>query len=1361
MDPHTNRWIRMVRQMRWWSMMLCLLGSTGFLWFGACSPTTGECQGDGSCAPPTPFCVANKCVACRGNSDCLPAQTCSSGTCTGGAVEVSPEPEQETASVPEESVESKEDAGTTVEEETQEESTGDTSNPSESQAEPTQETNVTKEPEPTSETVANEQTPEQKVVKPPQLPAPVSACSNPSECCVPTQLAGIFSAHTPNYPARSWWSVARWSKDNKILALVAGDSPKIWLRKGTTAKDPYTNDRVLEGHTGGLLSVAISPDGKYIAASGYDYKVIVWQLSDSKQLYSLTGHSAPVYNLTFSPDNTLLISSGSSDRTVRLWKMSDGKLQRSISTASTVWDVAISPDGKTLATGLDNNRVELWNVSDGKSIKVLSGHNARVRFVSWSPDGSKIASGSDDDSAILWDATAGTALRTLKGHTSDVYDVKFSPDGKLLATTSPDLNVRIWDIATGQTLQTLRHESHVVSVDWSSDSKYVLTASFEKTARIWDATTATLVRRIPIDEIFRNSIATDASGKYVAHADIDSKDIQLWDGKTRKLLYTLQGHSERVTSLSLSPDGEYLVSGSVDKTAKIWRLRDGKMLYDLNRHKALVNAVAFDPTGKTIATAGRDSKINLWQAVDGKWLQEFDMGADVRALAWNPAGTMLAATVGLTLRILQSKDGQVLHNFTHPKGYSDALTWSPQTNRLAVGSWDRYIYVYSTLSWAMTLNWNAHSYGVAALAFSPDGQDLASASVDGTVRIWNPNSVERKHIFYGQTGTTALTYGPQKGQLMTAAWDGTLRTWRIQDNSQVIQVGEKIRALAVSSNNMWVAVGLDSGMVGIWGLSDGKLMGKFEAHADIVRGLSFSPDGVWLASSSDDQMIHLWNLSKGTLERTLKGHLDRVYRVRFRADGKQLASAARDSSVRLWDPTTGKMTAKLEGATGALLDVTYSPDGKYIAAAGFNGRVYVWQTSDNQLYATFSGHLGGALSVLFRNNNELLSSALDSQIRYWRISDQSAIRTLSGHSGPVFDMALNPDAAFFATASEDQTLRLWRSSDGLLFSTATGHQGAINAVTSTSDGRWVTASDDGTIRIWNSLYLRQDHVQTNLAFGVTSTSFSRDQKYLLTTGADRRPKLYQLSNGSLVRTFYGTVQAVHAGTINSDGSYVAYGGEDTYFRVYQASNGASYGSAKYDEPVTAIQYSYDDKLILSGTTKGVLKLWDVATKSFTQELKGHVGAVHTIAVNEDGKIWLTASTEGPIQLWQSADLKKLQSWPKQNADIVSAAMTPKADKVAGVFASDVIKIWQASDGKELKSIKAPSPVISVQFGGNGAWLIASLQDKSLVVWDTKQYQEVYKLPAQPFPLLGLTTTPDGKWLAAGDLSGTVNVWSCP
>ncbi len=244
--------------------------------------------------------------------------------------------------------------------------------------------------------------------------------------------------------------------------------------------------RTLTGHSKGVRSVAISPDGKTLTSSSYDKTIKLWNLVTGKQIRTFTGHSNWVYSVAISPDGKTL-ASGSSDKTIKLWNLATGEQIRTLTGHSEgIISVAISPDGKTLASGSGDKTIKLWNLATGKQIRTLTGHSEGVRSVAISPDSKTLTSGSYDKTIKLWNLATGKQIRTLTGHSKWVGEIAFSPDGKTLANVSLDKTIKLWNLATGVQIRTLTGHSQMVnSITISQDGKTLVSGSDDNTIKIW------------------------------------------------------------------------------------------------------------------------------------------------------------------------------------------------------------------------------------------------------------------------------------------------------------------------------------------------------------------------------------------------------------------------------------------------------------------------------------------------------------------------------------------------------------------------------------------------------------------------------------------------------------------------------------------------------------------------------------------------------------------------------------------------------------------------------------------------------------------------------------------------------------
>ncbi len=284
-----------------------------------------------------------------------------------------------------------------------------------------------------------------------------------------------------------------------------------------------------------------------------------------------------------------------------------------LSIEGAIKSVAISPDGKTLASGSGDKTIKIWNLTTGQVIRTLKGHSESVYSVAISPDGKTLASGSSDTTITIWNITTGQLIRTLNGHSDGVYSVAISPDGKTLASGSFDKTIKIWNLTTGQEIRTLNgHSSLVHSVAISPDGRTLASGASDNTIKILNLTTGQVIRTLKGHSDTVNSVAISPDGRTLASGASD-KTIKIWNLTTGQEIRTLNGHSYSVKSVAFSTDGKTLASGSYGNTIKIWNLTTGQVISTLNGHFDSVYSVAFSPDGRTLASGSSDATIKIWR----------------------------------------------------------------------------------------------------------------------------------------------------------------------------------------------------------------------------------------------------------------------------------------------------------------------------------------------------------------------------------------------------------------------------------------------------------------------------------------------------------------------------------------------------------------------------------------------------------------------------------------------------------------------------------------------------------------------------------------------------------------------------
>jgi WD40 repeat protein len=575
-------------------------------------------------------------------------------------------------------------------------------------------------------------------------------------------------------------------------AFLAAASAEVWLWS--------VADRTalvgLPAHGGIVSAVALTADGRLTASGGGDGAVCLWETKTGRSLAVLQGHASQVWCVALSADGRV-VASGDADGTVRLWSLPDLDGSETIHAtgrqvallqghAGTVWRVALSADGKLVASGGGDGTVRLWETSTGRLLMTLHGHTGGVFGVALSDDGHLVASCGDDSSVRLWETTGGRPLGVLQGHTGVVWRVALSADGELVATGGEDGTVRLWETRTRRPLLILQgHTNEVLGVALSADGRLVASSGVDSAVRLWDATTGRSLAALHGNPAIASDVALSADGALLAIKG--NRGPQLWDTTSGQQLTTPLGRTDGVWRVALSADGQVLAGGFGDGTVCLWETCAGRQLWTRRGHSGGVWGVAISADGRLIASGGADGMVRLWETSTGR------------------EQATLQGHAGVVWRVALSADGRLM----------------------ASGGGDGKLCVWETSTARPLTSVHGHSGGVFGVALCADGHRLASSGDDGIVRLWESWTGQLQGVLSGHTSVVRNLALSADGELVASGGlDGVLRVREASTGRSLatIQGIGGIHALSLSADGHLLVSGGSDGTVRLWEASTGALL---------------------------------------------------------------------------------------------------------------------------------------------------------------------------------------------------------------------------------------------------------------------------------------------------------------------------------------------------------------------------------------------------------------------------------------------------------------------------------------------------------------------------------------------------------
>ncbi|MFF0579424.1 nSTAND1 domain-containing NTPase [Streptosporangium saharense] len=633
-----------------------------------------------------------------------------------------------------------------------------------------------------------------------------------------------------------------------------------------------------------------------------------------------------------------------------------------------------------------------------------------------------------------------------------------------------------------------------------------------------------------------------------------------------------------------------------------------------------------------------------------------------------------------------------------------------------------------------------HTTAVYAVRLSPDGHTLASASMDGTVRLWDltdPHRPAALAVLTGHTkGVTSAVFSADGHLLATGGDDRTVRLWDVTDPRSP-------RALATLTG-----------------------------HTDVVRALALSSDGHTLASVSYDRTARLWDItdpSHPTSLAVLRGPRDGLSSTAFSPDGRFLVVAGAEPVVRLWrvtDPRHPVRLPDLRGNGDRVLCVAFSPDGRLLMTGGFDNTAHLWDATDLEhprRLAALEGHTGGIIGAVFgADGHTLVTSGYDRTIRLWEVGDPRRAGVpvvLEGHSGTVYSVDLSGDGSVLVSGGFDETIRVWDLRRPVLG----GHEGEVSAVAFSPDGHTLATGTYRSVRLWDVSVpdgVRPLATLTGHTDNVGALAFSPDGRTLATGSLDGTVRLWDATAPAVPRTDPAAPRVAPANpaavrtdppasrTASTDSAVPAApraAPDDTAFpRTTSATPVASRDTAPVVPRVVltpkvgnvfAVAFDPGGGRLAATGENGAVVLWDTADLGRAPvALTGHDSGVYALAFAPGGQVLATGGADHTVRLWDLTGARPPVTLAAHTNTVNGVAFSLDGRTMATAGADRTVRLWSTAAPE-----KGPTAVLGghgdavneVAFGPDGRTMATAGADRAVLLWDLKA-------PGGPAPVATLT-----------------------
>ncbi|MEZ6141368.1 MAG: hypothetical protein R3B84_12425 [Zavarzinella sp.] len=676
-------------------------------------------------------------------------------------------------------------------------------------------------------------------------------------------------------------------------------------------------------------------------------------------------------------------------------------------------------------------------------------------------------------------------------------------------------------------------------------------------------------------------------------------------------------------------------------------------------------------------------------------------------------------------------------------GAVNALAYSSNGARLATASSDGTVRIWDLGNGRELLSYRGGSLPVLSLSWTRDDKWIAS-TVGNEIHIWEAETGKKVHTLTGHEGEiTSVAFQPDNNnRLVSGSKDTSVRYWDVENEKLIANLNDdfakpaksEIYSVTFSPNSKLIASLNKNGQMHIWNPSlpaAKRFLSGFEAHARYAANqVVFGKDTSTIFSIGDDKKVKKFiglgpdgeHIQGHGRPTVMEGHTEGGKGIAISPDANLLLSASKDYTIRLWNVGTGKQIRVYNGHTDAVNAVAISPDGSQFASGSEDGSIRLWDLRVEDPADIYKEHQGYVWSAAISNDGLIASVGADKAV-YVRSKEGKVLHRFTDHTSPVMCLAFRNDGKQLATAGGDKVIRLWDLTTGKAAKVIAAHSGPI-----------------------------------------TSLSYSEDGQLMLSGSTDKTAKLWDLAKDAPLVVFPAMKAPISAVALRPDAKQCAISTANGELRIY-AINGTMIQETDKSTPhlpdVGGIAYSHNGKFFATCGGDGVVKYYVVNATNFSllQEFKEHQKQVSSIAFSKDDRFLVSAGADLVIRVWDLTKRIEIRSLRGHTDWVSTVDFGPNDQSIISASVDRTMRVWELSGTETAKPIGHSKAITTVVMSADGRWVASGSEDKSIKIWDALAGVETATLPGgHSDSVYTLGFAPDGKTLVSGGGDQSLIIW---